>query len=65
MRLRRQEYVDKITACVDRDFFGDPVSRKKHDGIGGADGDPHSEIWIQISELHSAERWEIRSSMQW
>ena len=53
----RQEHVDKITVIVDSDFAGDPVSRKKHCGIGGPDRKLHREVLIHISEFDSPERW--------
>ena len=33
LRYRRQKHVDKITVSVDRDFAGDPVSRKSTTGL--------------------------------
>ena len=33
LRYRRQKHVDKITLSIDRDFAGDPVSRKSTTGL--------------------------------
>ena len=54
IRSRRKEHVDKTIFFVGSVFAGDPVSRKKHDGMSGADWEPHSEIWIHTLELGSA-----------
>ena len=37
LRFRRQKHVDKTIVFVDRDFAGDPVSRKSTKGFGGSD----------------------------
>ena len=52
----RFKHVDNITVLVDSDFAGDPVSRKSTTGLLAQTGN-HSEIWINVLEFDSIDRW--------